>query len=73
MPMRYILAALLLLLPVAVSAQVPQSAQANFASALAGSLSNALAENDQLKAQVADLQKKLADVAKAPPVTDKKE
>lgn len=55
-----------LLLPTVAHAQTAPSGQAAFAGALAQNLSVVLAENDALKAQVADLQKQLAEKAAAP-------
>ena len=65
--MKYVVLIMALLLPVAAFAQAPQaqSASANFAAALATNLSNALADNDKLKAEVDSLQKQLD--AKKPP------
>jgi hypothetical protein len=70
---RFALAGALLLAPVAVSAQQVQTAQSAFASALAGNLSNALAQLDDANHKIADLQKQLADAqAKAKPADPEK-
>ena len=71
--MRLYLAAALLLAPVGAWAQPAQTAQSAFASALAGNLSNALAQLDDANHKIADLQKQLADAqAKAKPADPEK-
>ena len=63
--MKYITLTALLLLPSLAYAQAPSSQAANFVAALATNLNTALAQNDKLEAQVAELQKEL-DAAKKP-------
>ena len=58
-PIVFTVASLLILLPPAAHSQAPsQSGPQQVSAFLASSLTAALAENDALKAQVADLQKK---------------
>jgi len=70
--MKRIILAALLLAPIVARAQAPaQSGPQQVSAFLASSLTAAVAENDALKAQVADLQKKL-DAATKPVETPSK-
>lgn len=69
--MRRLTLIAVLLVPAAALAQQPASppsGPSTLASFLAANLSNALAESDALRAQVADLQKQLAEAKKTPEV-----
>jgi len=57
-----------LLFPTVATAQTAPNAQASLAASLASNLSMAVAENEQLKAEVAELKKRLAEAPPQPPV-----